>query len=292
MAIIRIKHTENYVVIHKSVLENPRLSFKAKGLWAYGMSRPNDWEFNVEHLSKVSKDGTDSVYSALKELIDEGYCQKVQQNIKGKFCPVDYIIYETQDELKKCLPLRDFPYAGFPYTVNPALLSIEEELSNEKEIKGEESPPAPVISKRKVKSETKERAPKVFTSDEQHTSLISKAGNEEMVTRCYQKLSDYKIANPNYKKNDYLCIVRWVLNSIKDQPIKPKDEDLAKIIKEEFGSKVEGQIEFGYNYVEFVYIPGAHYQFGEAGFTEKVLNGLRKMNLAVTKIEQKLLHKN
>lgn len=129
MSVFRVKkHQKNYVVINKVALENPNLSFKAKGLWAYCMSRHDDWEFHIAHLKTVSKEGEDAIYSAIKELISEGYAEKQQDNSKGKFGPVDYFIYE--EPLKKCLPQTDYPVAGNPLAGNRGLLSNEEHQVN------------------------------------------------------------------------------------------------------------------------------------------------------------------
>ena len=127
MSVIRVKHQKNYVVINKNVLEDPTLSFKAKGLWTYCMSRPDDWEFHVCHLATVSKDGEDAIYSAIKELEIQGYVKKMQRSEGGRFTSVDYEI----SEIKIILPLRDFPDAVFPDAENPALLSNDKELSTD-----------------------------------------------------------------------------------------------------------------------------------------------------------------
>lgn len=121
MAVIKCIVQQDFTVLHNSVLENPNLSFKAKGLWAYCMSRPQNWQFHVSHLAKVSKEKEDAIYSALKELEKEGIVQKTQSNDKGKFGPVDYIIYPYPPEIQKILPLRDFPRPGNPRPGNPAL---------------------------------------------------------------------------------------------------------------------------------------------------------------------------
>lgn len=133
MSVFRVKHQRDYVVIHKGALENPNLSFKAKGLWAYCMSRPDDWHFHISHLKTVSKEGEDAIYSAVKELISEGYCHRMQPN-KGKgegngrgcFQSMDYFIYETQQPVNSNnLSQTDFPDAVNPPPSNPALLSID-----------------------------------------------------------------------------------------------------------------------------------------------------------------------
>ena len=133
MSVLRVKKTENFVVLHKGALENPNLSFKTKGLWAYCMSRPDNWEFHVSHLATVSKDGEDAVYSAIKELIENGYCERIQEN-NGKFGKMDYYIHETPINIKEILPQPDFPRAGSPIAGNPALLSIDPILSIEEKL--------------------------------------------------------------------------------------------------------------------------------------------------------------
>lgn len=133
MSVIRIKKSQNYVSIHKSALEDTRLSFKAKGLWAYCMTRPNDWEFHANHLATVSKDGIDAVYTAINELEQAGYCKKVQRNYRGRFQPVDYEIFEIS-QIKKILPQPDLPQPEKPDTENPPLLSIDCIPSIDKEV--------------------------------------------------------------------------------------------------------------------------------------------------------------
>ena len=121
MSVLRIKHQKDYVVIHKSALEDPNLSFKAKGLWAYCMSRPDDWEFHVSHLKTVSQDGKAAIYSAINELISCGYCRRIQTRNGGKFDSYDYEVHE----IKIISPLTDFPRTENPRTENRTLLSKE-----------------------------------------------------------------------------------------------------------------------------------------------------------------------
>lgn len=137
MTVFRIKKTENYITLHKGALENPCLSFKAKGFWAYCMSRPNDWQFHLSHLIKVSKENKAAIYSAIKELEGEGYIKKIQKHENGRFQKVDYEIYETP-ELKKCLLLTDFQQAEIQHTENQPLLSNDNTKSSSS-LRSEES---------------------------------------------------------------------------------------------------------------------------------------------------------
>ena len=80
MSVIKVKAQKDFTVLFNVVLENPDLSFKAKGLWAYCMSRPDDWEFHVSHLATVSKEKERAIYAALDELIKAGVVVRTQHN--------------------------------------------------------------------------------------------------------------------------------------------------------------------------------------------------------------------
>jgi hypothetical protein len=127
MTIVRIKHQKNYVVINKLALEDKNLSFKAKGLWAYCMSRPDDWTFHVSHLITVSNDGEKAVYSALRELEENGYLKRVQFRDRGKFTRFDYEI----SEIKIILPQPQKGDAVKRRVEKEGLLSIDIELSKD-----------------------------------------------------------------------------------------------------------------------------------------------------------------
>ena len=126
MSVVKVRIQKDFTVLYNGVLENPDLSFKAKGLWAYCMSKPDNWQFHVTHLATVSKDGIDAVYSALSELEAAGLVEKSQPNENGVFGKMDYIIYPYTQQIKIMLPLRDFPLP-----VNPALVSTNtKQISN------------------------------------------------------------------------------------------------------------------------------------------------------------------
>ena len=76
--VIRVKkRPSNFVMMDKTFLEDDRLSYKAKGLLAYLLSKPDDWKVIVGNLVNSSKDGKASVYAGLKELKQCGYYEKV-----------------------------------------------------------------------------------------------------------------------------------------------------------------------------------------------------------------------
>lgn len=105
--IIRVKREpNNFVTMNKTFLEDDRLSYKAKGILAYLLSKPNDWKVIVGNLVGNSSDGKSSVYSGLKELKDYGYYKKIPiRNEQGtRIVRWESTICEVPDSL-----LTDFP---------------------------------------------------------------------------------------------------------------------------------------------------------------------------------------
>ena len=79
-----IKNPENpFVMMDKRVLADPKLSYKAKGILAYLLSRPDNWIINVSDVVNHSPDGEFAIRTGIKELIIAGYVQrKVERNGK------------------------------------------------------------------------------------------------------------------------------------------------------------------------------------------------------------------
>lgn len=79
MIVRAIKNKENpYYVKNRRAVEDGRLSFKAKGIHDYLMSKPDHWSANVNELTKASTDGMAAVRSGVQELIDFGYMARVR----------------------------------------------------------------------------------------------------------------------------------------------------------------------------------------------------------------------
>jgi hypothetical protein len=68
-----------HVVLDRSMIEDPRLSFRAKGLLAYLLSHPDADLSNKRALTSVSLEGIDAVETALVELEDAGYVRRGEE---------------------------------------------------------------------------------------------------------------------------------------------------------------------------------------------------------------------
>jgi hypothetical protein len=92
------KRENPYAQVDKSILKNPSLSWKAKGLLTYLLSLPNDWKIYESELVKHSNDGIKALRSAVKELIDAGYMVRNKiRNEKGQYIGYETLVYEVPE---------------------------------------------------------------------------------------------------------------------------------------------------------------------------------------------------
>ena len=124
MAIIRQKRKDRFLVVDNKIIEDKRLSFKARGLLIYMLSKPDDWKFWTSELVKRSaKDGISSIRTALKELETAGYLtRKRERSSKGTFTSQDWILTDKptfQPQVEK--PHVDKPQVEKPHVDNHTL---------------------------------------------------------------------------------------------------------------------------------------------------------------------------
>ena len=101
MSIVRVHKTANFTVMSNYHFKEKKMSLKAKGLLSLMLSLPDDWNYSISGLVTLSKDGKDSVMSALAELEKFGYLSRERVvNEKGQFAGVEYNIYEEPQREK------------------------------------------------------------------------------------------------------------------------------------------------------------------------------------------------
>ena len=163
MSIIRTKKSSHtpYVLLDTTAMNDARLSFRAKGLHAYLMSKPDGWQVHIKHLEHVSKEGRDAISVALTELAQAGYLHRERvRGEDGRLAGWQTTIYETPQprpdepdqhgsdparQRTPSSPTTDFPTSVspssvLPSSVNPHLVSID---SREKAL-NENSPLTPM----------------------------------------------------------------------------------------------------------------------------------------------------
>lgn len=97
MSIFRVQknHENPYVMLDKFSVNDSGLSWKAKGLLAYLLSKPDDWQVYERDVIAHARDSRDSVRAGLKELEAAGYIQRAQaRNESGRFAEKEYRVFE------------------------------------------------------------------------------------------------------------------------------------------------------------------------------------------------------
>lgn len=121
MAIHRAVKDTNFTVMSNCHLRDRHLSLKAKGLLSLMLSLPPEWGYSLHGLAAISKEGKDSILSALRELEREGYLLRAQRiDSAGKFLGNDYTIWEKPhcDGISPHRPLAENPSPENPPVIN------------------------------------------------------------------------------------------------------------------------------------------------------------------------------
>ena len=73
MPILHKHQRTTYTIVDNAALRDTSLSWRATGMLAYLLSLPNNWNVNIEHLTRQKTDGRTATRSTLQELKDTGY---------------------------------------------------------------------------------------------------------------------------------------------------------------------------------------------------------------------------
>lgn len=87
-----VKKKENFTTIHNNLILDESISWKAKGILIYMLSKPVGWKYKSSEIAKNATDGRDSVRNGLKELVENGYISR-QKNSDGS---LTYYIFEDK----------------------------------------------------------------------------------------------------------------------------------------------------------------------------------------------------
>lgn len=319
MTVMRTKHNrENpYVQINKCALWHPTLSLKAIGLWAKCLSRPDNWTFNVEELSKKIKEGRRAIYSAIEELEKERYVLKLKHFEKkddGKFDKggIEYIFFEfpySDEERDDCIEefKKSFRQCGFGNRRdgdlrNSTLLktdSSSEEGLKKKEKKKEKGakapPPADAVSLSSLlfeairKANPKLKIPKGNSWGLSFADLLKDHSIEDIRQIIEWFPNSWWAQNISGVQDFCKHFVKMQTQMLSDFKKAPKrDVRGLELIKNIGGlpyDLLKGKIELGADYVDFGATQGAgivvshYYKLGQKDFVSKVLAQLEKMGL-------------
>jgi len=88
-----------YFQCRRDVAQNVALSWEARGMMAYLLSKPDDWKVNAKNLQQGC--GKHKVYSILDELIKKRYLtREISKDDEGKFSGYTYYVYEEPQPIE------------------------------------------------------------------------------------------------------------------------------------------------------------------------------------------------
>lgn len=97
MTTLRIARRRQYVTLDSRAVNDRRMSFRARGILAWLLEKPDGWTVNATAISNAGKEGRDAVRAALDELEGGGYLVRSKYRDAGGVWRTEAVIYEHPD---------------------------------------------------------------------------------------------------------------------------------------------------------------------------------------------------
>jgi hypothetical protein len=127
----RYSLNEKFTIISNESMEDPNISFAAKGLLSYILTRPTDWCVYVNQLASIYSgdkrgNGRDAIYSMINELKERGYVRFIRErNDKGQW-NCWYEVYAVPQDFKIIFPQPVKSGVVKPNEVKPDIITSNE----------------------------------------------------------------------------------------------------------------------------------------------------------------------
>lgn len=214
MSVFKIEKNNNYTVMSNYHLRDKNLSYKAKGLLSFMLSLPEEWDYSMKGLEKISKESIKAIRSILQELEKNKYLVRTRrQGEYGRFY-YDYSIYETPYDLS--------PYYQNGYTDKgntPKDTQINTNIINTKEI---------------TEKDDKTKSP--FFIEEEHNRLTLELVYKKYINEddsqifYYDNLFEKLLENNSYR--DLMIMVHYIVSRVIANDFKDEEDN---IIENKFG---------------------------------------------------------
>lgn len=123
------KEPGEWFMLHKRIINDARLSWKAKGILIYLLSKPDDWVCRMADIEQHATDGRDACASGIRELEQVGYIRRAQTRTEtGEFGPPEWVVYEWPPTVNG-KPVNGKTVNGKPATTNNDLTNNDDDLN-------------------------------------------------------------------------------------------------------------------------------------------------------------------
>lgn len=239
MSVVRVHKNANFTIMSNHHFKEKKMSLKAKGLLSLMLSLPEDWNYSISGLVTLSKDGKDSVMSALGELETFGYLERTRMiNSKGQFSGIEYNIYEepqTKNPVEDN-PILDNPILGYTNAEKQPQLNTNKLNTNNNKIIKESNTKVDIdifedILKDIVNVELRNLYVDYIEMRRIKNKPLTKRGLKMLITRC-ERLSNFNIREQKAML-EAAIINNWnsvyILNEIKEEREDTKQRKLTEL---------------------------------------------------------------
>ena len=156
--VFRVIKTKNYTMMSNQHLKDKRLTLKAKGLMSVMLSLPENWDYTMKGLSRICKDGIDSISGGIRELEEHGYL--IRERVRGANGQLGSIEYTILEQPKEPTPAQEKPIRENPVQANPTLVTpVQEEPAQLNKDKSSNDPSRTDLSSTEVSNPIQSNPP-------------------------------------------------------------------------------------------------------------------------------------
>jgi len=108
MSILTKSFKIDFTQVPNEIINDFNVSLKAKGLYLYMVSKPDNWEFSLNGMESQLKESRSAILRIIDELCNLGYMDKIKNRIGSKQAVNDYVLHlspilrsESQNETHK-----------------------------------------------------------------------------------------------------------------------------------------------------------------------------------------------
>lgn len=226
MSIIRgPRPKQDFSIVSNEVIEDESLTWEARGMLIFLLSKPDYWQVNVKNLINQTEHARkhlkrDGVLEVLRELVNVGYITRSQPRAEdGTLGGINYIVMDRkqaqpQPENPDAAPQPDLPFTAQPLAANPDLVITDKEqgLNKDQELKAKR------VRKTKPKAERPEtELPSWLPTGTWQDFLamrrdIKKPLTSQAVTRMLNKLERMRAEGHNIEA----CLDQSIVNNWQD----------------------------------------------------------------------------